>query len=351
MQLVELSLADKELYNRFVKNNEAGSFLQSWEWGEWQASLGREALRFFVIDDYQGGNLASIQLIKMPLPFGRYYLYAPYGPVLAGGENFQFPIFNFQLLLRELKKKFSEAIFIRIEPKETYNLQLTTYNLPIVKSANIQPGKTLLIDLTKSADDLLVEMHPKTRYNIKIAQKRGVEIKDEFDISVGHGLFFDEALKLIMQTSKRQKFTTFPPEYYKKMVDFFALGSGEVRLHVYKAVLNDQLLSGAIMIDFGKTRTFLFGGSSENNKNVMAPYLLHWQAMQDAAAQGFKIYDFWGIETASGDVPGFVRFKLGFGGREQIYAGAYDYIISKSRYRTYRILRAANKMAKKISLG
>jgi len=386
LQLVELSEKDKDVYNQFVINQPSGSFLQSWEWGQWQASLGREALRFFVIDDYKAGNLGCVQLIKMSLPFGVYYLYAPYGPVIG---DWKLEIGDWILIIKELEKVFFDAIFIRIEPKAPFSI--SSLQSPISKSSNIQPGKTLLIDLTKPEDQLLTEMHPKTRYNIKVAQKHGVEIKDEFDISVGHGLFFDEVLKLIIGTSKRQKFTTFSPEYYKKMVDFFAVGtSGEVKLHIYKAVLNNQLLSAAIMMDFparggsashsspsdalpsesrtgGGTRTFLFGGSSDENKNVMAPYLLHWQAMRDAKARGMEVYDFWGTETSSGEVPGFVRFKLGFApqlrsgsstprsdsgssrGGEQTYAGAYDYIVSKPWYRAYRLFRAANKIIKKIS--
>ncbi len=385
MSLIELTSADKESYNRFVAQCASGSFLQSWGWGEWQIHLGRTVCRLQILDD-NGKPAASIQLIKMLLPLGSYYLYAPYGPVFVGGENFQFSIFNFQLFLQELQRKFPDAVFIRLEPKDAE--LLTTHYPLLTKSHNIQPGKTLLVDLTKPEEQLLAEMHSKTRYNIKVAQKHGVVIKDEFDISVGHGLFFEETLKLIIGTSRRQKFMTFPVGYYKKMVDFFALNhkssalaeenysgqsadlsavvsaegealakadgignSGEVKLHIYKAILSNQLLAAAIMMDFGKTRTFLFGGSSENNKNVMAPYLLHWQAIKDAQAQGFEAYDFWGTETSSGEVPGFVRFKLGFGGKERQYAGAYDFVINKPRYRVYRFLRAVNKMAKKISLG
>lgn len=342
MNLVELSSADKESYNRFVAESPSGSFLQSWEWGEWQSALGRQGKRYkFQVES--GETVGVIQLIKMSLPFGRYYLYAPYGPV---GSN-ELKVES-EKLLQELRKRFSDGIFIRIEPK-CLELPTIHYLLP-TKSQNIQPGKTLLIDLIKSADDLLAEMHPKTRYNIKVAQKHGVEIKDEFDITAGHGLFFDEALKLIIATSKRQKFITFPPSYYKNLVDFFALGQlGGVRLHIYKAIFQNQLLAAAIMVDFGKTRTFLFGGSSDEHRNVMAPYFLHWQAMLDAKAQDMAVYDFWGTETSSGEVPGFVRFKLGFGGWEQTYAGAYDYIISKPWYRAYCWLRAANKILKKIS--
>lgn len=345
MQLVELSEKDRNAYNQFVASSPSGSFLQSWEWGEWQAALGRQIFRYWMLDDI-GQQVASIQLIRMPLPFGKYYLYAPYGPVFDE---------KFEIILQELQKKFCDAVFIRIEPKFVL---LSTIHYPLsTKSANIQPGKTLLMDLFKSEEQLLAEMHPKTRYNIKLAQKHGVEIVDEFAITIGHGLFFEEALKLILETSKRQGFMAFFGEYYKKLIDFFALhNQGIVKLHIYKAVFQNQLLAAAIMLDFGATRTFLFGGSSEFHKNVMAPYFLHWQAIKDAKAQGFGFYDFWGTETASGTTPGFVRFKLGFapqlrsGSASGIkeYSGAYDIVINKFYYKFYSSLRFGNRLIKKL---
>ncbi len=320
MKLIEIDQSQKDLYNQFVAGSLSGSFLQSWEWGGWQALLGRKVYRFKIVDDNQI-QIGSVQLIKMPLPFGRFYLYAPYGPVV--GQNFQFSIFNFQTIINELILKFPKAIFLRIEPK---NQELVTCGLSLVtKSANIQPGKTLLIDLLKTEDELLADMHPKTRYNIKVAQKHGVEIVDEFAVSIGHGLYFKEALDLICETASRQGFSGYGVNYYKKLVDFFALNShSSVRVHLYKAVYQKELLASAIMIDFGKTRTFLFGGSSAAHKNVMAPYLLHWRALVEAKISGFETYDFWGIETSSGETPGFVRFKLGFGGAQVAYPGAHD---------------------------
>jgi lipid II:glycine glycyltransferase (peptidoglycan interpeptide bridge formation enzyme) len=354
MKLQEVPEAEKDQYNQFVAAEESGSFLQSWEWGQWQAALGRQVVRLKILDD-SGQQIGTVQFIKMPIWGKRHYIYAPYGPVLAGGEQLQVAHSagsgqaseKLKEFLLCLKTKFSHAAFIRIEPKQKISW---SENQLVRKSQNIQPGKTLLIDLSKSEEQLLSEMHHKTRYNIKVAQKHGVEIKDEFAISVGHGLFFDEALKLIQETSKRQKFTTFSQGYYRKMADFFALGSkGAVNLHIYKAIFRNQLLGAAFMVDFGSTRTFLFGGSSQFHKNVMAPYLLHWKAMEDAKNLGLKHYDFWGTETSSGETPGFVRFKLGFGGQEKEYGGAYDIVNNKLLYKTYSLGRAINKLRKKIS--
>lgn len=334
MELLEVLEQEKDSYNRFVAEQPSGSFLQSWEWGEWQEKLGRKVYRLNVIDN-SGLNIGTAQFIRMQLPFNKYYLYAPYGPVFY--NNFHFFIMN-------LIRKFPDAVFLRIEAKNYEP------NAVDQKTLNIQPGKTLLVDLAESEEDLLKQMHPKTRYNIKVAQKHGVEIKEEFGISIGNGIFFQEAVDLIYQTSKRQGFVSYPAGYYKGLMDFFVLNKqSQVKAHLYKAIFQNQLLASALMLDFGNTRTFLFGGSSEFHKNVMAPYLLHWKAMSDAKSLGLKFYDFWGIETSSGETPGFVRFKLGFGGQTKEYTGAYDAVIRWRWYRLYSLFRSLNKLLKKIS--
>ena len=340
MKLVEVLSSSKADYNQFVAAQNSGSFLQSWEWGDWQASLGRTVLRFNIIDD-SGARIGLIQLIKMPLPLGRYYLYAPYGPVIKNQ-----PEILSRQLTASLREKFADAVFVRIEPQKN-NLMLPEPGL-VIKSSNIQPAASIVLRLNRSEDELLQNMHHKTRYNIKVAQRHGVTVEDEFAISAGHGLYFDEVLQLIMDTASRQEFVTHDLDYYKKMVDFFALQNrGDLKLHIYKSVYQKKLLSAAIMIDFGGTRTYLFGGSHREHKEVMAPYLLHWQALRDARVAGLTHYDFWGIETASGETPGFVRFKMGFGGREFQYPGAYDLVLQPLLYRMYGIMRSANRVLRK----
>lgn len=81
----------------------------------------------------------------------------------------------------------------------------------------------------------------------------------------------------------------------------------------------------------------------------MAPFLMHWQAMQDAKAAGFAQYDFWGIETSSGETPGFVRFKLGFGGNQKQFPGAYDIVCDRLWYKIYSYARKINRLIKKAS--
>jgi lipid II:glycine glycyltransferase (peptidoglycan interpeptide bridge formation enzyme) len=339
MDLVELSEFDKDHYNRFVAQQPSGSFLQSWEWGMWQKKLGREPYRFLLED----GNriVASLQVIKSPLPMGKYYLYLPYGPVVE--KNFKFQISNFKYLLQELQQKFPGAVFIRIETKDRIEGLLSIAK----KTTNIQPGKTLIIDLSKSEEQLLAEMHQKTRYNIKLAQRHGVQVVSEPLVVPGHGLYVKEALDLITQTADRQDFQTFPRAYYEQFLDYFALqnSGGDVKIYLYKALLDRELLTAAIMVDFGNTRTYLFGGSAAHHREAMAPHLLHFTAMLDAKRSGLNFYDFWGVETASGDQPGFVRFKMGFApqGSTIEYPGAYDIAHRKPLYHAYKTLRRVNR--------
>ncbi len=343
MKLVELNNQDKDFYNNFVSSQEAGSFLQSWAWGDWQVFLGRQVKRF-KIQNQNEETVGVIQFIKMPLYLNRYYWYCPYGPVLAESGNFKFQISNFQNLIEQ---KFNTAVFVRIEPK-ILPLPATSYQL-IAKTSNIQPGKTLVIDLTKNEEKLLAEMHHKTRYNIRLAEKHGVKVVDEFHLVNGKGIFAKEAVDQITETSSRQNYKSQGHAYFRQLVDFFTIKkvSGEIKLHIYKALHEDELLATALIIDFGKIRTYLFGGSSDKKKNLMAPYLLHWRIMQDAKKELFEKYDFWGIETSSGKTPGFVRFKSGFSEAPEAvveYAGAYDVVNKAFEYNIYKALRKIRRI-------
>jgi peptidoglycan pentaglycine glycine transferase (the first glycine) len=349
MQLLELKELDKSQYNTFVASQESGSFLQSWEWGEWQKAGGvsgrvSEVHRFALID--KGEWMAAAQVIKTAMPGGRYYLYAPYGPV----ADLRFKIEDLRFLTQELQKRFPSAVFLRIEPMN--KAVIPSDHDPLVrKSTNIQPGISMVLEIHRSDEELFAGMHPKTRYNIRLAERRGVTVEDEFVITPGRGLYSEEAINLILQTQARQKYRGHSERYYKQLVDFFALqnGKNELKLHIYKAVYQRHLLASGIMIDFGKTRMYLYGGSSDENRDVMAPYLLHFKAITDARVLGLSRYDFGGSEVAGGGEKGFTRFKAGFGGAVVNYAGAYDIIFNSVWYTIYKGARKINRFLKHIT--
>ncbi len=333
MQPVLIPATEKTAYDRLVAGAASGSFLQSWDWGEWQKALGRQVARYFLQTEKEN-PAGAVQLVRMPLPLGRHYWYAPYGPVI-GPEYL--PAFA-----AEIKNQYPEALFVRIEPKTALGGKPEA--LAWRKTKNIQPGKTLVLDLNQTEAELLAHMHPKTRYNIRLAFKHGVEVQKDLAITPGHGLYYKEAVGLIVETAKRQGYKGHGQKYYENMVDFFARKNPpthSVSLSIYKALYHSRLLASAIMLDFGPTRTYLFGGSAEEDKQVMAPYALHWQAVMDAKAKGLETYDFWGLETAAGKAAGFARFKSGFGGQTREYAGAYDLPVLKSGYQLYKLARRA----------
>lgn len=348
MKVIQLKEQDKQQYIDFVAAHPSGSFLQSWQWGEFQTTHSKQAVRYGVFDktmDSEVGD-SSLELIctvqflltKIPKLPGT-YLYAPYGPLVS--KNIDESILKTVLdsLLAQIKKDFSKAWFIRFEPQDT---------LPIdgKPTLHIQPGSTLVTDLTLSEEELLTAMHPKTRYNIKVAAKHDVTVQSELTASPQNGLRLKEAVALLTNTSKRQGYKSHPASYYMDMLTYFGLHNTntDCKLSLYQAIYKNECVASAIMIDHGTNRTYLFGGSDSDNKNVMAPYALHWQAMRDAKAQGFTIYDWWGTETASGSAPGFVQFKLRWGGVQKFYSGARDIVLNSSWYLAYNALRKVNRL-------
>lgn len=315
MELKILAESDYDQYETFIAAT-AGSFLQGWSWGNFQAELGQKVFRFALAD---GGFKLTAQFIEQTIPhLNGKYLYCPYGPV---GDSKLIPE-----LIAQIKNRFPEYWFIRIEPQNEFPAIGRT-------TLRIQPGKTLVTDLTKTEQELLSGMHHKTRYNIKVAQKHNVSVEQLTDHEQTNS-----ALDLISQTSSRQGFTDHPASYYHKLI------SSLPNACVYVAKYQDAILNCAVMIDYNDARTYLFGGSSDEHRNVMAPYLLHWQALLDAKAQGKKHYDWWGIETATGKTPGFARFKLGWPGQQLSYPAPIDDVNKPVHYVIYKLLRSLNRL-------
>ncbi len=338
MKLAILPDQEKNRYNNFITAHPSGSFLQSWDWGDWQEQLGHRVHRY-AVENGENKIILAGQAVEMKLAgSNQYYLYLPYGPLAAGSD-----LSLLKFFLDNLAQKHPGAFFIRLEPKQYFPANLAGYKQR--PTPRIQPGRTLLLDLRQSEAYLLAAMHPKTRYNIKVALRHGVTVEPTFVASPGHGLNLKEALDLIIHTAKRQNFRTHGRDYYQKLIDFFALQPHRgLKLSVSKALWRGEILGAAVMIDFGPTRTYLFGGSSQENRNVMAPYLLHWQAINDAAKHGLSYYDFWGTETSAGSKPGFVRFKESFGGTAIDYPPPSDIVLKPLWYNVYRLLRAANRL-------
>ncbi|MDD4900933.1 MAG: peptidoglycan bridge formation glycyltransferase FemA/FemB family protein [Patescibacteria group bacterium] len=322
MQIIEIT--DKKQLNDFVGAQPMSQFLQSWQWGEFQKVVSGQVRRVGVVDD-NGRLVGSAKVITKELPIGRKYFYCARGPIIAADADKKEIM---KLLFGKIKELAEDEgiMFLRFDP-----LHQSDYQSRTVKTIDVQPSKTLLLDLVKSSEDeLLRAMHPKTRYNISLAVKRGVKI------ITGDKNKFEEFWRLLDQTSDRDKFRPHGRSYYQTMIE---LGDSPIKL--FFAEYKGKLLATALVSYFGDTATYLHGGSADEDRNVMAPYLLQWQAIKLAKAGGQKYYDFHGINEAKW--PGVTRFKKGFGGFELNYPGTFDMVYDQSWYQIYKMVRKVRR--------
>lgn len=321
MTLVEIK--SKDQLNKFVSAQKYSQFLQSWEWGEFQKKFGYKVFRIGVEDD---GNLLGVAtLIKKNIGLGKSYFYCPRGPVFdeIRISKFKFRIEDVEeLLFEEIKKiaKREKVIFLRYEPLDS-NRKSKIENR---KSIDLQPAKTLMLDLRKNEEELLADMHQKTRYNIRLAEKKGVLI-----IEGGLG-DFDDFWELMNATSNRDGFKIHPKEHYKKLIE-------TEFLKLYFAKYESKMICTGIFSFFGNTATYLHGASSNEHRNMMAPFLLQWELVRMAKRENKEYYDFYGIDDEKW--PGVSRFKKGFGGFEMSYPGTYDIVFNGVCYNGYKALR------------
>ena len=308
---------DKKKWNEFVQKHapRSGAFLHSWEWVKFQD--GRP------IGMYQKDKLEAVtHLIKTALPGKKKYLYCPRGPL---SSNLWYVGDLIEVIAKELPAA-QEAMFIRFDPAIEGSGKMSGHGFRA--TATVQPKRTLMLDLSKEPERLLAEMHHKTRYNIRLAAKKDlvIEVLDPDQ--------FDQVWPVFEETAQRDKFRLHDQDYYQQMLN--SLGSLG-RLVVAKS--KGQIIAATIMIDFAGVRTYLHGASSNEHRNLMAPYAIHWHEIQNAIKQGYKYYDFWGISKTNPDWKGITRFKKGFTGFEINYPGTFDYPLNKGQYLLYRLVR------------
>lgn len=190
-----------------------------------------------------------------------------------------------------------------------------------------------LIDLNKSEEQLLAAMHPKTRYNIKVAQKYGVEAKASIE-----EIDFDTYLKLYFETTKRQKYFGHTQEYHKLVWESL---STQNMAQVMIARYRDKPLVAWMLFNFKDTLYYPYGGSSIEHKEVMASNLIAWEAIRLGKKMKLKAFDMWGAlspkATQKDPWYGFHRFKAGYGPLHVEYVGTYDLILKNAMYKSMNI--------------
>lgn len=348
-----------KIENFIQSNSPDGGFLQSEYWRRFQENYGRKTFQLKA-ENENGDVFIYANMITHTLPIVGEYFYVPRGPVMK--------FFNFQFfppsrdpakavaIFKQLNNFLNELVdlarennigWIRVEPNSESALRLIKENLPkeirIEKSSvDVQPREILVIDITKSEGELLAEMKQKTRYNIRLAEKRGVRVTCNTQHITQENI--GEFLRLVKITVKRDKITPHPDGYYREM--FESIPPEILRLYV--AEYEGKVISANIVSFFGKTASYMHGASDNTHRNVMAPHLLQWQAILDAKKSGCTQYDFGGVDTRC-DIrdtkykkwEGLTKFKTGFALNAKTihFPGCYDIVLKPVKYWLYKILR------------
>jgi lipid II:glycine glycyltransferase (peptidoglycan interpeptide bridge formation enzyme) len=312
--------------------------LQSYEWGEFRARTGIKVIRRGF---YEGDNIISgLQLTIHKIPHTKWTIgYVPKGTMPNKD------------MLEELIKigKANNCIFIQLEPNEkkeasqqelVNKLQTTSYK--ILSSAHPLFTKyTFQLDLTKTEDELLKQMHSKTRYNIRVAQKHDVVVKEQTSEQA-----FQEYLKLTEETTNRQGFFAHTKKYHQLMWE--TLGEkkntrhDELSAHLLIAYYKNIPLTTWILFVFHDTLYYPYGASSSTHREVMASNLMMWEAIRFGKKLGLKTFDMWGSLGENPDPKdawyGFHKFKMGYSPKLVEFVGSYDLIINPFAYQFYKVV-------------
>lgn len=294
--------------------------LQSHLWGEFRKKTG---VRIVEKDNL----LISIH----PIPYSNYTIgYLPKGPDI---DN---------LLLKTLERigKEFKCIFIQIEPNIEKNNKNYKFNHLYKSSHPLFTKYTFILDITKSEEDLLRNMHPKTRYNIKLAEKKGVVVKEDNSDKA-----FSEYLKLTDETTKRQNFYAHNRRYHELMWQTLnpkVSKRGELTAHLLKADYEGKTLAAWILFVLDDTLYYPYGASSSKNRETMASNLLMWEAIKFGKKLGLKRFDMWGALSDNPDSKdpwyGFHKFKQGYGAKHTEFIGSFDFVMNEYLYVVYKIL-------------
>ena len=343
-RLLGESEAELERWDEFVAAAPEGHILQSSRWGQLKAAFGWEVARLVL--EEEGRFVAGAQVLFRPLfrlkghPLGPTLAYVPKGPLLDWAEEGRARLFLEALhhLARQRR-----AFCLKIEPElaedQALPLRLESYGFRPGTQA-VQPRSTIWVDLKPAAEEILARMKPKTRYNIRLAGRRGVQVRE------GREEDLDEFYRLLQLTARRDGFAIHSRAYYAQAFRLF-VPAGLARL--FLACHEGETLAALMAFAFGRKAWYFYGASSEKKRQYMPNHLLQWEAMLWAKRGGCLIYDLWGVPDEVGQNPalyqktqvregglwGVYRFKQGFGGQVVRYVGTYDYVYSPFLYGLY----------------
>lgn len=320
---MDLRLLDdryKTQYNRLVTH-----VIQSWQWGKFRKSLGLPLLRYGLFNKV-GKLTTAFQLTLHKIPFTNQYVgYLPKGPA---------PDKDLAQALEEIGKR-KRCAFIKVEP----NIKKTTTPYEVYPTFLPSPKPlftkyNFVLDLTLSEEDLLKNMHPKTRYNIRLAQKRGVVVQERTDNQA-----LQIYLDLYFATTQRQGYLGHTRDYHRQIWQTLKAANMARFLIAFidePRTKNREPLVAWMLINFKDALYYPYGGSSDKYHEVMASNLVAWEAIKLGKKLKLKKFDMWGAlgpeALASDPWYGFHRFKQGYGGKLVEYVGTYDLVFNQTLY-------------------
>ena len=313
-------------WQAYVSAHPEMHLLQTGEWGELKAAFGWQAAR--IINGEVG---AQVLFRKLPLGFSVGYIPKPSFADQAGSNPKSF--------WGEVDSicKQHHAIFCKLEPDrwENETPMLTTESWAR-SEYNIQPPRTIVVDLQGSEDEILARMKQKCRYNIRLAEKKGVSVRAWDDLDSFH--------KMLQITGGRDGFGVHSEEYYQRAYQLFQ-PVGKCELLV--AEFEGAALAALMVFANGSRAWYVYGASTDEERNRMPTYLLQWEAMRWARARGCREYDLWGVpdkdeaeleanfENRHDGLWGVYRYKRGFGGEIKRAAQALDRVYIPWLYQLY----------------
>jgi peptidoglycan pentaglycine glycine transferase (the first glycine) len=325
---------ERDRYDDFVISHPRGHFLQTWEWGQVKKGMGWEPLPMVLEED--GEIIAALLILKrrLPLPgLKKCIFYSPRGPVAdINNEKICKVLFDGA---RKVARN-EGAILLKIDPdikndNQDFKGILTRCGFRENKTgldfAGVQPRFVFRLDITPSEDELLQNMHSKTRYNIRLAKKKGVTIRparDKEDLKIFYNILETTAL--------RDKFLIRGYEYFEALWDQMVENH---MAEIFIAEYQDKPISATLALILGDKAWYLYGASSNEYRNVMPNYLIQWEMIQWAKNHGCSLYDFRGVSgdlDESNPLYGLYRFKKGFNGEFTEFVGEWDYVYSPFFY-------------------
>lgn len=318
---IEIETSKKEWEN-FISKEENTSMFQSWEWADFENSNYTEFYRYSIYND--NNEIIGILPIKIVNAIRGKYLHLRHSPILDwNNQELTTFVINWLKSFADSKKVW----FIRISPlilkNDLNNNLINSYGFADSLTHEVDAEHTISIDLNNTEEEILKSMRKQTRYEIRKAQKLGIEIYHSNDLE-----FFDEFYKIFIDTVKRQRWTPYPRGYIKREIEVLNKG---MRVETFISKFNDEYISSGIFIFYKNQAIYHHSGSLTKYRNIPSTYLLIWEVIKYAKKLGMQKVNLWGVcdeDHKNHPWQGLSQFKRGFGGSDDRFIHSKDLIIS-----------------------